>query len=175
MIRVLAVLIMTVALVGCKKSETTPNEVSFERGFELHADADFDAPEVTPTKSSIQGTWERTGIQWVAGIQGAPNFLVGPYKIAEQLPYVERWTFEGTSFKVAMYNEAALSYVVFRTGVILPSNNGNVFYVGTRVPDTQFLQSKFVKVSVNPDELKMRVKTQQSNNLRARTWLKKVN
>ena len=175
MIRVLAVLIMTVALVGCKKEDVAPVTENSARGFELKADADFDRVAVYPNKASLIGTWDRTGIQWVAGTHGGPDFLQGVYKGADNLPYKERWTFTESTFTISMFNVVSESWNVFRTGNWTPGNTNNVFYVTNRAPDTEFLQSKFIIVSNTGIELKVRMKTQRPNKLRARTWLKKVN
>jgi len=168
-------LIMTVALVGCKKTDTAPLEENYTRGFEVKRDLDFENEENYVTKQTLTGVWERVAIQWVAGTWGASNFLVGPYKKAEALPNIQRWHFDGTSFKVSRMNPITGEFSFCRSGTMVPTNQPNTFKLVDRIPDNQFTQCKF-RVVQN-DGIKMKVKTiikDHNNNLRARVWLTKL-
>ena len=167
----IGVLITTiVALNSCQKEDIkqVDNTSNIERSLDqLTQDEDFLNNNYS-TKASLQGEWERVAIRWVS------DWGVGVKKYNEDLPYTERWSFDDVDFSVFKMDTVTTDWNVFRTGTITPGNNSNVFFVENRIPDTDFLNSKFVVVSNNGIELKVRMKTKNSNNLRARIWFKKV-
>jgi len=170
MTRVLAVLIMTVALVGCKKADITPLEESPVRGVELEADA---STSTRASGNSLNGNWERVAIQWL--YNGPDGKVVGPKKFQCDLPYTEKWVFDGRYLSTFHDNNGP--WKLSREGIMEPGNQADVFFMTNEgLPIAQgFMDSKFVVLENDGVNLKIKMIRDIPNKSRAKIWFKRIN